>query len=71
MELFIGGLKPVFFSNLKKLPRGCLERHCAVPSSAEIIGLLLFGGSYFYDENSTCEHFINAEIHPGLWSSSS
>jgi hypothetical protein len=61
MELLIGGLKSVFYRNLEKLTRGCLMRHRAVPSSAGIVGLLLFGGSFFNDEcNNDEEQFINA-----------
>jgi hypothetical protein len=45
MELLIGALKSVFYQNLEKRTRGCLMQKHAVPSGAEITGLLLFGGS--------------------------
>jgi hypothetical protein len=61
MELLFGQLKSVFCNNLEKLTRGCLQRNLSIPSSAEIVGLLLFGGSYFPDENDTDEDkFINS-----------
>jgi hypothetical protein len=63
MELLIGALKSVFYQNLEKLTRGCLMRKRAVPSGVEIVGLLLFGGSFLHndpDENIIDEQFINA-----------
>jgi hypothetical protein len=64
MELLIGELKSVFHSNLEKLTRGYLMRHRPIPSGAEIIGLLLFGGSFNYNEavidQQIDEKFINA-----------
>jgi hypothetical protein len=59
MELLIGEVKSVFYNNLEKLTRGCLLRRCAVLSGAEIVRLLLFGGSFFHDE--TYEHTIENE----------
>jgi hypothetical protein len=60
MELLIGQLKSYFYENLEKLTRGCLMRHNIIPSGAEIIGLLLFGGLFFHNENDDGEQFINS-----------
>jgi len=62
MELLIGALKSVFYQNLEKLTRGCLMRKRAVPSGAEIVGLLLFGGLFLCnDPNENIDvQFINA-----------
>jgi hypothetical protein len=63
MELLIGALKSVFYQNLENLTRGCLMRKRAVPSRTEIVGLLLFGGSFLCNdpnENLFDELFINA-----------
>jgi len=59
MELLIGEVKSVFYNNLEKLTRGCLLRRRAVPSGAEMVGLLLFGGSFSHDK--TYEHTIENE----------
>ncbi len=62
MELLIGELKSVFYNNLENLTRGCLLRRRAVPSGAEIVGLLLFGGSFFHNEpdEHTIKEYLNA-----------
>jgi hypothetical protein len=61
MELLIGEMKSSFYENLEKLTRGRLMRGLSVPSGAEIVGLLLFGGIFFHDEHCIdVEHFINA-----------
>jgi len=63
MELLIGELKSVFYKNLESLTRGCLLRHRTIPSGSEIVGLLLFGGTFFDGEPHDCtlgEEFVNA-----------
>jgi hypothetical protein len=64
MELLIGELKSVFHRNLEQLTRGCVARQRAVPTGAEIVRLLLFGGSFLYDEPNgqaiNEEYFKNA-----------
>jgi hypothetical protein len=62
MELFIGELKSIFYKNLETLTHGCLAQNQAIPSGAEVVGLLLFGGSFFNNkpnENSSNEEFIH------------
>jgi hypothetical protein len=60
MELLIGQLKSVFYENLEKLTRLCLRRHRTIPSGAEIVGLLLFGGLFLHEENEINEQFNNS-----------
>jgi len=60
MELLIGQLKSVFYENLEKLTCLCLRRHRTIPSGAEIVGLLLFGGLFLHEENEINEQFNNA-----------
>jgi len=50
MELLIGELKSAFHKNLEKLTSSCIVRKRLVPSGAEIISLLLFGGQFIYNE---------------------
>jgi hypothetical protein len=50
MELLIWELKSVFHGNLKQLTRGYAAHQHAVPSGADTVDLLLFGGSFLYDE---------------------
>jgi hypothetical protein len=61
MELLIGELKSTFYKNLEKLTRGQLMRCRTVPSGSEIVGLLLFGGTFSHDQqNIDVDHYANA-----------